>query len=98
MSLLSWNASSFMASFIGPMDWPSPMTSSVTPWRMSLCDRPSSISDSVAQLSMLMKPGATARPLASMVFAAAPVSSPIAAMRSPLMPISAWKGAPPSPA
>lgn len=47
------------------MDQPSPMTSSVTPWRMSLCDRPSSISDSLDQLIMLMKPGATAWPSAS---------------------------------
>ena len=55
----------FIASLSGPIDSPSPMTSSVTPWRMSLCERPSSISDSLAQLSMLMKPGATARPRAS---------------------------------
>ena len=52
----------FIASLSGPIDQPSPNTSSVTPWRMSLCERPSASSDSVAQLSMLMKPGATARP------------------------------------
>jgi hypothetical protein len=34
--------------FIGPIDHPSPITSRVTPWRMSLCECPSSISDSVA--------------------------------------------------
>ena len=57
--------SSFIASLSGPIDSPSPKTSSVTPWRMSLCDRPSSISDSLAQHIMLMKPGATARPVTS---------------------------------
>ena len=44
------------------------MTSRVTPCLMSLMLRPSSISDSVAQLSMLMKPGATARPSRSMMW------------------------------
>ncbi len=29
------------------MDQPSPMTSSVTPWRISLCEAPSSINDSL---------------------------------------------------
>ena len=47
------------------MDQPSPMTSSVTPWRISLCEAPSSINDSFDQLIMLMNPGATARPSAS---------------------------------
>ena len=51
------------------------MISVVTPWRISLCERPSSISDSVDHESMLMKPGATASPFASMtVFAFAPAN------------------------
>ena len=37
------------------------------PWRISPCDRPSAISESVDQDSMLMKPGATARPVASTI-------------------------------
>ncbi len=53
----------FISSLSGPIDVPSPITSSVTPCRISLCDRPSAISDSTDQLSMLMKPGATANPL-----------------------------------
>ena len=52
------------ASLSGPIE-PSPKTSSVTPWRITPCDRPSSISDVSEWLSMLMKPGATARPVAS---------------------------------
>jgi hypothetical protein len=56
---------SFRLSLHGPQDVPSPKTSSVTPCRTSLCARPSSIRDSTAQLSMLMNPGATARPAAS---------------------------------
>ena len=57
----------------------------VTPWRISPCERPSAISDSVDQQSMLMKPGATARPAASIDGAAASAfeRSPTAAMRSP---------------
>ena len=47
------------------MDQPSPMICVVTPWRISPCDLPSTSSDSVDQDSMLMKPGATARPRAS---------------------------------
>ena len=47
----------FISSLSGPIEVPSPMTSSVTPCLISLMERPSSISDSVAQLSMLMKPG-----------------------------------------
>ncbi len=59
-----------MAGLSGPIELPSPMTSSVTPWRISLWERPSWISDSVDQLSMLMKPGATASPPASISSAA----------------------------
>ncbi len=57
---------------------------------MSLWERPSSISDSLAQHIMLTKPGATARPVASIeVAAVAPDRSPIAAIASPLIPRSA---------
>ena len=57
----------FMASFSGPIELPSPKICVVTPWRISPCERPSTSSDSVDHDSMLMKPGATARPDASMV-------------------------------
>ena len=67
---LKLGRSASSSTFSGPMDSPSPITSSVTPCRMSLCDRPSWINDSVAQLNMLMKPGATARPRASISSAA----------------------------
>jgi hypothetical protein len=84
MSPCCSTASFFMASLSGPMEAPSPMTSRVTPWRMSLWPRPSWISESVAQLSMLMKPGETASPLASTsIFPLAPPRLPIFAMRSP---------------
>ena len=53
----------FISSVSGPIELPSPKISSVTPWRMSPCERPSAISDSIAQDSMLMKPGTTARPV-----------------------------------
>ena len=49
---------------------PSPKICVVTPWRISPCDRPSTSSDSVDHDSMLMKPGATARPVASITLAA----------------------------
>ena len=52
-------------SFTGPGEAPSPKISRVTPWRMSPWERPSCSSETLAQLSMLMKPGATARPRAS---------------------------------
>ena len=80
------------------MDSPSPMISSVTPWRMSPWDLPSSISDSLAQLSMLMKPGATARPVtSSSTWPRALDKSPIAATVSPLIATSAVTGAAPVP-
>ena len=66
-------ASRFISGVSGPIDQPSPITSSVTPCRMSLWPRGSSSSDSLAQLSMLMKPGATAKPLASIRRVAAAV-------------------------
>jgi hypothetical protein len=79
----------FIASFHGPIDMPSPITSSVTPWRMSLWPRPSAISDSVAQLSMLMKPGATASPLASTSVPPTPARrGATSTIRSALMPTS----------
>ena len=43
----------------------SPNTDSVTPCRMPLCDRPSAMSAVSEWFSMSMKPGATARPDAS---------------------------------
>ena len=87
-----------MASFAGPIELPSPKTSSVTPWRMSPRERPSTIRDSVAQLSMLTKPGDTAIPAASSTCAAsAPERSPRAATRSPRMPMSATTGGEPEP-
>ena len=74
------------------------MISVVTPCRISPCERPSTSSDSVDHDSMLMKPGATARPLASMTVAAvAPPRSPTAAIRSPRMPTSAARPAAPVP-
>ncbi len=80
------------------MDEPSPYTSSVTPWRMSLSDRPSTRSDSVAHESMLMKPGDTAWPVASIVVAAmAPAKSPTPAIVSPAIARSATRGGPPEP-
>ncbi len=90
--------SSFMLSLQGPHESPSPITSSVTPWQMSLIDLPSSMSDSTAQLSMLMNPGATTIPCASSsVRPRALFRSPIAAMVSPLMPTSPVKAADPEP-
>ena len=86
-----------MVSFTGPSDHPSPKTSHVTPWRMSLCERPSAMSDVVAQLNMLMKPGATASPPASISLRARAPTFPISAMRSPSIATSPAKGAPPVP-
>ncbi len=96
MSPICSTARFFIASLSGPIELPSPKTWSVTPWRMSPCDRPSTSSDSVAHDSMLMNPGATARPDASTTVAArAPVRSPTTAMRSPWMATSARRpGAP----
>ena len=86
-----------IVSFTGPRDQPSPKTSSVTPWRISDCERPSAMSDVVAQLSMLMKPGATARPAASISVSPRSRTVPIAAMRSLSIAMSAAYGAPPEP-
>jgi hypothetical protein len=87
----------FIASLSGPMETPSPNTSSVTPCFTSAMPRPSMMSDSVAQLSMLMKPGATAMPRASISVRPRPRTSPTAAMRSPRMATSPILGAPPWP-
>ena len=98
MSPISSTMRFFMASLSGPIELPSPKISSVTPWRMSPCDRPSASSDSVAHESMLMKPGATARPAASMVVLAVSAErSPTRSMRSPLMPTSARRPGDPVP-
>ena len=84
----------FMRAFRGPIDQPSPNTSRVTPWRISLCERPSCKSDTVAQESMLIKPGATARPrTSSFAQARAVPRSPTAAIRSPRSATSAIWGA-----
>jgi hypothetical protein len=84
MSAKSCSIRFFNSSLSGPIDSPSPMISVVTPWRISLCDRPSWINDTTDQESMLMKPGATTSPLASItVFAFAFLKSPSPAIRSP---------------
>src|SRR5262245_6857982 len=85
-----------IASVTGPQEWLSPMMSVVTPWRISLCPRPSASSESTDQLSMLMKPGATASPRASTAtFAVSRDRSPTAAIVSPRRPMSArLQGAP----
>jgi len=86
-----------MVSLSGPSDHPSPKTSSVTPWRMSLCERPSAMSDVVAQLSMLMNPGATARPAASISARPRSRTAPMVVMRSLSIATSAANGVPPDP-
>ena len=55
----------FISGVSGPIELPSPKICVVTPWRSSPCERPSTSSDSVDHESMLMNPGATARPVAS---------------------------------
>ena len=64
-SVMSASCCSLILSFKGPMDHPSPNTSNVTPCLMSLKERPSAMRDVVAQLSILIKPGETANPFAS---------------------------------
>src|SRR5712692_5480303 len=97
MSPCCSSRSFFMRSFSGPSDHPSPNTSSVTPCRMSDCERPSAKSVSVAHDSMLMKPGATARPVASSSRAPRSVIVPMAAMRSASMATSPRTEGPPVP-
>src|ERR1041384_4456172 len=75
----------FISGLSGPIE-NSPNIWVVTPCLSSLMERPSTIRDASEWDSMLMKPGATARPLASMiVVAVAALRSPIAAMRSPVI-------------
>ena len=60
-----------MSSFLvplGPEEVPSPNTSRVTPCLRSLSDLPSFINEPYPQLSMLINPGATDLPEASIVF------------------------------
>ena len=91
-------SSFFIASFKGPSDQPSPITSSVTPCLISLCDRPSSISDLSAQLSIFINPGATAFPPASIsVIPWAFLRLPTAAMVSPFIARSPLYDAEPDP-
>ena len=101
-SYLRSPCSSFMRRFIssvrGPIELPSPKISVVTPWRISPCERPSTISDSVDHESMLMKPGATASPFASTTMpAVAEDRSPTAATASPRTPTSARRPGRPLP-
>jgi hypothetical protein len=87
----------FMAGESGPIE-PSPKICVVTPCRISPCERGSAISEVSECDSMLMKPGATASPVASMTLrAVAPWSAPTAATRSPRMATSARRGGPPVP-
>ncbi len=97
MSPCSFFTWTFNASLSGPIDHPSPKTSRVTPCLTSAIPRPSTRRDVVAQLSMLMKPGATALPRASISCRPRPRTSPIRAMRSLRMARSATTGAPPLP-
>ena len=88
----------FISSFKGPLEPPSPKTSRVTPWRISLWELPSSINEVVAQLSILIKPGETAIPSASISTPPVAVSKlPMAAILSPVMPTSPLYGAFPVP-
>ena len=74
----------------GAIDWLSPRTSSVTPWRTALCAVPSTRSGISECVWRSMKPGETTVPAASTTSAAALRSSePIAAMRPSRMPTSA---------
>jgi hypothetical protein len=85
MSLCRSISSAFICALSGPIE-PSPKTSSVTPCFSSPSDRPSAISDRSEWLSMLMKPGATTKPVASTTVGAFAFDScPTAAIRSPWM-------------
>src|SRR4051812_12737568 len=68
------------------------------PCLSSPMERPSTIRDTSEWDSMLMKPGATARPFASIdAGALADLRSPMAVMRSPVIPMSACTGGLPVP-
>jgi hypothetical protein len=89
-----------MLAVSGPIESPSPITSSVTPCRSPPCERPSSISESVDHDSMFTKPGATASPFASSVVVAAGRASPscrTATIRSPRIATAPSNGSPPPP-
>ena len=87
-----------MPSVSGPIEEPSPKTSSVTPCRMSLCPRPSAMREGIAQLSMFTNPGATASPRASISWSPWPSYAGItAAIVSPSIATSAAYGSPPEP-
>jgi hypothetical protein len=74
----------------GAIEPPSPVISVVTPCVILLAARGSTRTLNSDCPSMSMKPGATTRFDASIVVVALrPSSSPIAEMRSPLMPMSA---------
>ena len=85
------------SAFRGATEPDSPITSVVTPWRILLWPLPSVISVMSEWLCRSMKPGATVRPLASMVRVAVPVTSPTAAIFPPLIAIDPLRGAPPLP-
>src|SRR5215213_155781 len=76
----------------------SPNICVVTPCLISLRDRGSTIKDDSECESMLMKPGATAWPVASMITGElARLKLPTAVMRSPFIPTSARLGGRPLP-
>ena len=87
-----------MVALSGPSDEPSPSTSSVTPCRMSPCDLPSRRNALAVQLSMLIKPGETALPVASItVLPRSSVGAPRYEIRSPRMATVPTNGTPPLP-
>src|SRR5438105_10622357 len=88
MSACDSTSSFFIAGVSGPIDSPSPKISVVTPCLRSDIPRPSAMSDSCAWLMTLMKPGAAARPCASISVRPRPRTAPTAAMRSPRMAMS----------
>ena len=82
----------------GPWLLPSPKICVVTPWVSSLSERWSCSMLVYEWLSMLMKPGATASPAASITVPAfASPSGAIDTMRSPSTATSAAYGSPPLP-
>jgi hypothetical protein len=87
----------FNESLTGPIDQPSPRISSVTPWRMSDWERPSWMSEALAQHIMLMKPGATANPRGVNGLPGAAVYRPDVGDRVAADGEVAGKGAPPLP-
>ncbi len=87
----------FISSLSGPIEL-SPKIWVVTPCRSSLNERLSTNQEVSEWESMLMRPGATAIPLASMIVGAvARLRFPTATIRSPFNPTSAFTGARPVP-